>query len=141
MRIHRTFVQTGHKAVTTTWDRLNEGRVFGRIAQSSAELADRDIHGMVEVSKTVFRPNTGLQFLAGDQVSRVFQQDLQYSEGLILEFDAAPGLTDLSRLEIGLKIPRSELLGSRYPRQISLSGKSSILGHVCWGRCSSQLVC
>jgi hypothetical protein len=65
---------------------------------------------MVEVSKTVFRPNTGLQFLAGDQVSRVFQQDLQYSEGLILEFDAAPRLTDLSGMEIGLKFPKTNCL-------------------------------
>jgi hypothetical protein len=107
MRIHRSFVQRGNKAVTTTWHGLNEGGIFGRIAQSSAEFADRDIHCVVEVSKTVFRPDTGLQFLARDQVSRVLQQNLQYFEGLVLEFDAASGLADLSGGEIGFKRPKA----------------------------------
>src|SRR5580704_12496104 len=107
MRVHLSFVQTRHKAVTTTWHRLNEGRVFGGIAQGSAELADRDIDCMVEVSKTFLRPDTGLKFLASDQLTPVLQQDLQHSEGLILEFDAAPRLTDLSGMEIGLKFPNT----------------------------------
>src|SRR5580693_4033866 len=74
MRVHLSFVQTRHKAVTTTWHRLNEGRVFGGIAQGSAELADRDIDCMVEVSKTFLRPDTGLKFLASDQLTPVLQE-------------------------------------------------------------------
>src|ERR1700733_4816487 len=110
MRVHLRFVQTRHKAVTATGHRLNEGRVFGGIAQGSAELADRDIDCMVEVSKTFLRPDTGLKFLASDQLTPVLQEDLQHSEGLILEFDAAPRLTDLSGMEIGLKFPKTNCL-------------------------------
>jgi hypothetical protein len=62
---------------------------------------------VVEVSKTVFRPDAGLQFLASDQVSWVLEQNLQYFEWLILEFDAASRLTDLSGGEIGFKRPKA----------------------------------
>jgi hypothetical protein len=65
---------------------------------------------MVEVPKTFLRPDTGLQFLARDQLSPMLQEDLQHPEGLILELDSAPRLTDLSGMEIGLKFPKTNCL-------------------------------
>jgi hypothetical protein len=75
---------------------------------------------VVEVSKTVLRPDTGLKFLASDQLPPVLQQDLQYSEGLILEFDAAPRLSDLSGMQIGLKFPKTNCLVPVMHGRISL---------------------
>jgi hypothetical protein len=40
----------------------------------------------------------------------VLQEDLQNSEGLILEFDAAPRFTDLPGMEIGLKFPKTKCM-------------------------------
>jgi hypothetical protein len=84
---------------------MKEG--FSAESPRAAKFADRDIHCVVEVPKTVFRPDTGMQFLASDQVSRVLQQNLQYLEGLVLELDAASGLADLSGGEIGFKRPKA----------------------------------
>jgi hypothetical protein len=50
----------------------------------------------------------------------VLQQDLQYSEGLILEFDAAPRLSDLSGMQIGLKFPKTNCLVPVMHGRISL---------------------
>src|SRR3984957_14248236 len=76
---------------------------------------------MIEVSKTFLRPDTGLKFLASDQLTPVLQEEVQQSEGLILEFDAAPRLTDLSGMEIGLKSPKPNCLLPVMHRKLSLS--------------------
>jgi hypothetical protein len=58
---------------------------------------------VIEVTKIVGGPYPGLQFVARDQVARVFQKNLQHLKGLLLKLDTASRFTDLSRMEIGLK--------------------------------------
>jgi hypothetical protein len=67
---------------------------------------------MVEIAEALFGPNSGLQFFASDQVTGVLKQNLEYLEGLLLKLDANSRFTDLSGVEICLKCPKPNRVGS-----------------------------
>jgi hypothetical protein len=61
---------------------------------------------MIEVAETSLGPDPRLQFLAGDQVAVMLQQNLQNLERLFLELDQASRLAELSGVEIDLEVSK-----------------------------------
>jgi hypothetical protein len=78
---------------------------------------------MVEIAKALFRPNSGLQFFASDQVTWALKQNLEHLEGLLLKLDANSRFTNLSGVEICLKYPKPNRVGSIVHQGYSVPGK------------------
>lgn len=76
------------EAVAVTRNCLDESRVIGIVIDSGAKFLEDHIKAAVEVDEGAFRPKMSSQFLAADNFSRVFKQDEQDAEGLVLDLDA-----------------------------------------------------
>jgi hypothetical protein len=63
-----------HDSVTALGQGLNKSGVLGIVAQSLAELVDRDSQTVVKVDGSVSAPELLLEFLAGNDLARPLQQ-------------------------------------------------------------------
>src|SRR5262249_41804994 len=76
--------------------RFDIARLFGRIAQGITQLLDRVVQTCIEVNKGVRRPKLLPEFVARNQVARMFEQKCKQLEGLILQFQADAVLVELT---------------------------------------------
>jgi hypothetical protein len=92
--------ERGDEAVAAAGKRLDVARLGMRIAERNSQCADRGIHAMLEVHKSVRWPELRLHFLARDEFAGIFEQhgqDLKRTPG---EAQLAPVLPKLVRVEI-----------------------------------------
>jgi hypothetical protein len=90
----------GDEAVAAAGKRFDVARLRVRIAERHAQSADRGIHTVLEVHKSVRRPELRLHFLTGDEFAGIFEehgQDLKRPAG---EAELAAVLPELVRVEI-----------------------------------------
>src|SRR5262249_34118067 len=97
-----------NETVASPGERFDEAGIFRRIAQGFAQLLDSVIQATIKVHKSVRGPDPLLQFLAGDNFARMFQQDLQNLEGLFLKSDFHALLVQFSALSIQLEDTEAE---------------------------------
>src|SRR5271170_4276895 len=72
----RLFDQGMDEPVSPAWDRLDEPRVNGGVAECATEAVDCGVQSVLEIAKGTRRPQGLLQFFAGDDLSSgVNQQD------------------------------------------------------------------
>jgi hypothetical protein len=75
---------------------FDESGLLGRIAQRIAQPLDGVVETLFKIDKGVGGPDLALQFFAGDKFTRMFEQDLQDVEGLVLEPNLKAVLADLA---------------------------------------------
>src|SRR6266446_4195607 len=85
-----------NKPIAAPGECLNKSGRFGRVAQSLPKPLNSVVETMVKIDKGVGGPDSLLQFFAGDDLTRLFQQDLQNLKRLFLELELDPFLTQFS---------------------------------------------
>ncbi|MGB9105684.1 MAG: hypothetical protein WCC59_13065 [Terriglobales bacterium] len=78
---------SSNEAVTAFWQGLDVARMLGGIAQRLAQAGDGGVQVVVEVDEDVVPPEPPVQFLAGDNFARVFEQRGKHLERLVAEVD------------------------------------------------------
>ena len=68
---------------------------------------------MVEIDESVFPPKLLLQLLAGDDLPRPLQQDLEHRQGLGVQLDLDPALAEFPSAEIGLEDTEADALAAQ----------------------------
>src|SRR5581483_6386413 len=96
----------GQKAVATAGEGLDKTRTRRGVAQGLPQFVDDGVEAVVEVNKSIGRPQPLADFFAGDQISRALQQHEQNLEGLLLQAQAHSGPAQLAG--IGVSFVRSE---------------------------------
>ena len=90
------------EAISAPGDRFNVARIIGGIREGDSQFSYRNIDGLIEVAKAIVGPNAGSQFFSGYNLSRLFQQDLQQFERLLLKFDPDTRFAEFSRAKVDL---------------------------------------
>src|SRR5512147_587966 len=107
-RVSRENSHLRDETVTPSWNRLNEARVVGRIADGATELRNGNVDGLVEVTKTSIGPDAGTQFLPGHDLPRVFQQHFQKLEWLLLNLDPDSSFAQFSGVRVNFVGPKPQ---------------------------------
>lgn len=102
--LSRPVLDCPDESVAAPRNRLYETRAFGRIAEGVTELLDRCIQTIVEVHEGVARPQLLFQFLARENLPRLFQQSAQNLKRLFLKFDRFTILAQFTRMEVHLEV-------------------------------------
>jgi hypothetical protein len=100
------------KPVTAPCQSFNVSRSLSRIAQRIPETPDGAVEALVELDKSVGWPDAVLEFIAGDDPTRLFEQNAEDLEGLVLESDTRAVFAELTRLPIQLKGAETHLVRS-----------------------------
>jgi hypothetical protein len=88
------------KSVTAASHRLYESGIFGRIAKSVAESANRGVQTVVKINEGVGRPELLLQFVTSNDLARPFDESKQYLERLLLQAHTRAVAAKLSRAHV-----------------------------------------
>ena len=107
----RTIFNLSDEAVAVPRLRLYESGLFGRIAQRIAQLPDAVVQTLFKIDEGVGGPNLALKFIAGDEFSGMFQQDLQDVERLVLKPDPKAVLADFALTKIHFECAEADDLG------------------------------
>jgi hypothetical protein len=75
---------------------LDEGGIFGGIAQSVSEFLDCSVQALVEVDVSPTWPQAGAQFFSADHFARMFQQNAENLQRLMLQVNQKASLEKLS---------------------------------------------
>jgi hypothetical protein len=86
---------------------LHENRVFRRVAERSADLANRAVQTDVEVDECVTWPQHALKLLAGDEVSCSLDQKAKNLKWLVRQPDLSTALSELAGCGIELKCAKA----------------------------------
>ena len=106
-------------------------RISRVIAEYSSQLIDGGIQAVVEVNKSVIRPEFFAEFLPGYHLSRAFQKKRQNLKGLFLQTNSGAVLSQFPCGEVCLEDPKTDNPGSRVgrrrghaamPRSLALAG-------------------
>jgi hypothetical protein len=81
---------TSYEAVAMAGNGLDESRIVGRIAQHFAQPLDGHVQSVVKVNKGVCWPESGMQFLAGDDLVWVLEKLEQDLKRLVLHLEPDP---------------------------------------------------
>src|SRR5580704_19796818 len=90
------------ETIATPGQGFDKKRTVGGIAQSIAKPLDRGVEAVVKVDKGVRGPKSGPKLLAGDDLTRIFEQDGQDLKWLVLELDPLAVLAQFGGGEIRL---------------------------------------
>src|ERR1700740_2645158 len=91
------------KPVAAARQRLHIPRLLGGIAKGFSNFVDGGVQALVEVHEGVGGPQLLTKFLAGDDSAGVFEQQREHLEGLILQANLQPILSQLAGREVRLK--------------------------------------
>src|SRR5207253_6392605 len=101
-------VDWGNEPIAALRQRLDEARVFGRIAQSLTEPVDGGIEAVIEVDERVSRPQTLPQLVASDDIAAALEQQDEDVERAAAQLHAAPLFHELARAAVNLEHPEPE---------------------------------
>ncbi len=96
------------KPIAPPRNRLHKPRAIRRIRQRIPNLVDRLIQPVVEIHVRIGRPNSFLQFFAGNDFSGMLDQHRQNPDRLLLQPYAQSTLAQFPSPNIQLKSPKSE---------------------------------
>src|SRR3984885_12962115 len=96
-----------NETIAALWKSLYISRILSRVPQRAPELRDCNVDCLVEITKTFVRPDAAAQFLPGDDFPRMFKQDFQQFQWLLLDSDSHTRFAQLARLERNLKGSKS----------------------------------
>ena len=94
--------------IASPWQRLDESRRAGRIAQGLANPRDGVVKPVVEVYEGVGGPERGPQITARDQLTGGREQECQYLDRLALQAHLHASFPQLLRLKIQLEDVEAE---------------------------------
>src|ERR1700742_698001 len=92
-----------NKPVSDPWNCLNESRRLGRISERIPQLLHRLIQPMIEVDKSVWRPQPLAQFFSRPRLARSLKQQGEHLNRLLRNPDSAAIPAKLSAFQIQLK--------------------------------------
>src|ERR1700681_146395 len=79
------FVECGNKTVSAFRDRLNEPRIFERIAKRFAKPHDRGVQAVVKVDEGIYWPQPTPQVIPADHPAAMIEQQDEDLERLLLQ--------------------------------------------------------
>ena len=100
-----------HESVTSASHCFNEAGIVSRIAERVADFVDGLVEAMVEVNEGVLGPEVLLKLLAGNDLSRLFQEHGENLEGLLLQLDPDPLPAKFSGPEIDFEDSEMDHMG------------------------------
>jgi len=83
--------------------------------RATRDAPDGRVEAVVEVNEGISRPQAIVQIVASDDLSRLFQNQRQYLERLLLDFDLDAATAELAGVQVKLenaKATRARRLGS-----------------------------
>ncbi len=78
----------GDETIPALRDGFDKGWISRRIAQGGTQPLEGAVHTSLKFNEGIGRPNSLLEFFAGNDLSGVLEQKHQQPERLILKFDA-----------------------------------------------------
>jgi len=97
----------GDEAISAAGECLDILGVFGRVAESIAELVYGGIQAMIEVNEGVARPKLGPKFLARDQLPGTLNQDRKNLKWLPYKFEPCSMLPQFVGVQVDLIRPET----------------------------------
>ena len=88
-----------HESIALARQRLDEARMFCRIAQGVSQVVDRLVQPAIEVHERPGRPQPTRQFFPCDEFARLLQQGQQELERLFAKRRSPPGVWSVHRSE------------------------------------------
>src|SRR6185369_12966062 len=125
-RFHRS-----EKPVSPLGHSLDKPRSGSGILQRLSQLIDGGIQAVVEINKSVIRPEFLAEFLPSNHLPRPFQKERQNLKGLFLQTNPGAVLPQFSCGKVCLEDPKTDNSGSMtsrrrghaaMPRSLALTG-------------------
>ena len=96
------------EAITTAGQSFNEPWIVGGIVQRLAQFLDGVVQALVEIHEGIGRPDSFLEFFAGNHFTGMLEENLEDLKGLNLEFEAYPVLAQLTGTTVGIEVAETE---------------------------------
>ena len=93
--------------VPATWQRFDEPRVLGAVAQGVAELVDSCVEAFFELHSRI-GPDCAAQFLPRHDVAAAFQQQRKHPKWLLLKPDLRSAFAQLAGAQVELERPEPD---------------------------------
>src|SRR5215468_7933276 len=88
------------ETIAAAGQRFDETGIFCRVSQHVAQLLDSAVQPIIEVNKSVSRPEFATEFLARNHVTWMLKQKLEHLEGLVLKPQADAVFAHLTRMQV-----------------------------------------
>lgn len=92
-----------YKTVAPAGNGFQKPGIVGRIVQGLAQLPHRRVQRVVKLHKRTVRPQFLTDFLPGDELTGMLQQQRKNPKRLLLQTNPAPRLGEFAFLEISLE--------------------------------------